>query len=85
MMLVAVNELGRRIGDSHHNAVLTNGEVELLLILYTQGFGYRRLSQMFEISKSLARNIVKGRTRCQSVHEWRKVHVKETPLVIVDV
>ena len=75
-MRVAVNEIGRRVGDSHHNAKLTNHEVELLLVMHQEGMGYRRLSAAFEVSKSLVRNIVKGRARCQAPSAWRTVHVK---------
>lgn len=75
VLTVAINEIGRRIGDSHHNAKLSNGEVELLLGLAGEGWGYRRLSAKFEVSKSLVRNIVKGRTRCQTPQGWRRVHV----------
>lgn len=84
MQLVAVNEIGRRVGDSHHNAKLTNHEVEMLIGMHGDGLGYRRLSIMFEVSKSLVRNIIKGRARCQYVHEWRKVHVKAVPLIKFD-
>lgn len=74
-MRVAVNEKGRRVGDSHHNAKLTNHEVELLLAMYGEGMGYRRLSTVFEVSKTLVRNIVKGRARVQAPSYWRTVHV----------
>ena len=73
---IAVNELGCRVGDSHHNAKLTDQEVGLLLELYEKSrWGYRRLAAKFEISKSLARNICKGRARCQTPSAWRVVHV----------
>lgn len=68
---IALNETGRRVGDSHHNAKLTNAEVDLLLSLHDEGLGYRRLSAKFEISKSLARNICKGRARCQTPSAWK--------------
>lgn len=84
MQLVAVNEMGRRVGDSHHNAKLTNHEVEMLLTMHGPGFGYGKLASIFEISKSMARNYIKGRARCQSVHEWRTVHVKAAPLITFD-
>ena len=76
VLTVAINEIGRRIGDSHHNAKLSKGEVDLLLGLHGEGWGYRRLSAKFEVSKSLVRNIVKGRARCQAPSNWRTVHVK---------
>ena len=60
---IAVNALGRRVGDSHHNARLTDNEVDALLELHGEGWGYRKLAAKFEVSKSLVRNICKGRAR----------------------
>lgn len=72
---VAVNEIGRRVGESHHNAKLTNGEVALLFALHEEGWGYRKLAAKFEVSKSLVRYIIKGRWRCQTPANYRVVHV----------
>ncbi len=73
---VGVNDIGRRVGDSHHNAKLTDADVELLLTLHGEGWGYRRLAAKFEISKSLARKICKGVVRGQVATDWRRVHVR---------
>jgi AraC-like DNA-binding protein len=71
---IAVNALGRRVGDSHHHARLTNDEVDRLLDLHEQeGWGYKRLAAVFDISRSAARNICKGRSRCQVAVQWRRV------------
>ena len=64
--IVKVNENGRRIGDDHHNARLTDHEVDALLNLRDQGWSYGTLARKFEISKGAVRNICKGRTRCQT-------------------
>lgn len=72
---IAINDIGRRVGDSHHNAKLTDGDVERLLAMHAQGWGYRRLAAKFEISKSHARYIVKGRWRGQVATDWQKVRV----------
>lgn len=74
--MIGVNALGRRVGDSHHNAKLSDGDVELLQALHVEGWGYRRLAAKFECSKSLVRDIVKGRARCQVATNWRRVAVK---------
>jgi hypothetical protein len=71
---IAVNDIGRRVGDSHHNAKLTNREVELLLSMHhVDKLGYRKLAAKFEVSKSLVRNIIKGRCRDQVATDWRRV------------
>jgi hypothetical protein len=75
VLTIAVNDIGRRVGDSHHNAKLTNGEVELLLALHKEKWGYRRLSAKFEVSKSLVRDIIKLRRRNQVATAWRRVRV----------
>lgn len=70
--IVAVNDIGRRVGDSHHNAKLTDNDVELLRAMHREGWGYRRLAAKFEVSKSHARYIIKGRWRGQVATDWRR-------------
>ena len=74
----AINAEGRRIGDSHHHAKLTNGEVELILQLHESGLGYKRIAIKMEVSKSQIRNIILGRKRCQSPHAFKVVHIRES-------
>lgn len=73
---VGVNDIGRRVGDSHHNAKMTDGDVELLLAMHNEGWGYRRLAAKFEISKRHVRDIVNGKRRGQVATDWRKVRVR---------
>ena len=74
---VGVNDIGRRVGDSHHNAKLTDGDVELLLALHAEGWGYRRLAAKFEISKRHVRDIINGKRRGQVATTWRRVRVTD--------
>lgn len=74
---VGVNELGRRIGEDHVNARLTNAEVDLLLELRDLGMSYRELGEKFDISKSGARKICKGQNRCQRATRFKTVHVTD--------
>ncbi len=67
---VAVNDRGFRIGQDHPKAVLTDAEITRLLDLHDQGLGYKRLAQMFDISRSAARNYCKGLRRCQFPARW---------------
>jgi hypothetical protein len=75
---VAVNEAGLRIGEDHQRARLTDHEIELLLALRDEGWGYGRLAEKFEISKSHARGICRGKCRCQCAAGWKTVHLPET-------
>jgi hypothetical protein len=73
---VAVNEYGYRIGEDHPNAKLTDREVDLMVQMHDdENLGYRKLAQMFEVSKSQVRNICKGIKRCQTATEWKVVHL----------
>ena len=73
---VATNERGNRVGDSHHNAKLTNNEIDLLLSMHNSGdFGYRKLARIFELSKSTVRYYVKGRYRSQTPAKYKLVRV----------
>ena len=71
--MVAVNDLGLRIGEDHPRAKLTDADVERLLALRSEGYGYKRLARIFEISPSQARNIVKGSQRGQAAMGYRAV------------
>lgn len=70
--LVGVNEKGRRVGEDHPNATLTDHDVEMLLELReTENWGYRRLAKHFDISKSQVRRIVKGTHRAQQAARFK--------------
>lgn len=75
--LVGVNGRGLRLGEDHHNARLTNAEVDLLLTLREEGWSYQALADKFEISKSGARKICRGQTRCQAPVRYQVVHMPE--------
>lgn len=77
--LVGVNEGGRRVGDYHPNAKLSDGDVELLLEMHSEGWGYKLLAQKFEITPSAVRHICKGRNRCQRVERFKRVDLNAAP------
>ena len=63
--MLAVNERGQLIGDSHPGAVLTDHEVNLLLELRAEGYSMGWLARTFEVSKSCVAKIVWGQRRAQ--------------------
>lgn len=65
MAEVRINEAGRRIGESHHRAVLTDAEVEQLIADRQAGLTFSQLARKWKISKSGARGIVDGSRRGQ--------------------
>jgi len=75
-MLIAINEIGRRVGQSHPQAKLTDRDVDLMLTLRALNsaiWTYDLLAEKFEVSKSQVRNICLGRKRCQLPADWKVV------------
>ena len=60
---------GRMVGEQHHNAVLSDHEVELVRTMYDETtlgvrtWSYGRLAITFGVSKASIRDIVKFRRR----------------------
>lgn len=71
--LLAVNELGIRVGEDHQRAKLTNAEVDRLLDLHEEhGIGYGILADTFAVSKSAVRDICRYLRRAQHPTEFRR-------------
>lgn len=54
---------GRRTGEEHPNAILTDGEVELMRQLREDGMTWDRLVEKFEVPKRTVRDICSYRRR----------------------
>lgn len=76
---VGVNENGRRIGETHHRAKLTDADVELILELWDDGRGlsYGAIARKFDdqvtVSKSHVREICQGTKRGQQPVRFKVV------------
>lgn len=70
--LIAVNERGLAIGESHPRAVLSDHEVGLLLELRDEGKSMAWLAEKFEVSKSCVAKIVWGQRRAQFAVSFRR-------------
>lgn len=66
---IGYNMIGRRVGESHPRAKLTDREVEMIHQLHEQhGLGYRRIAAKFECSWYTVRDIVtRGRRSSKAV------------------
>lgn len=73
--LVAVNEHGYRVGQDHHNARYTDGEVAMVLTLRDEGKSYGEIARLVEMPKSTVRNFCKAYRRCQCFSTWKAVPV----------
>lgn len=70
---VALNEFGKRIGESHSNAKYTDSEVHTVLGLHGEGYGYKRISKMMDMPIRTVRCIAKGARRCQTPVTYKEV------------
>ncbi len=73
--VIALNENGRRIGESHPRAKLLDSEVELVLELLEAGFSYAEVALKFDVSKSCIAHIATGRRRSHTVDRLVRVSV----------
>lgn len=83
---VAVNAGGRRVGETHQRAKLTDADVIMIIELHEAGLGYRQIAKKFDDTVTLpdgteapgyrpawttVRDVVKGNTRAQPIAKWR--------------
>lgn len=85
---VGVTAEGRRAGQWHHGAHLSDADIDLIRELHEPsvdtvtgqarpGLGYRTLARKFDASKSTIRDIVKCRRRFAVVVRFKTVRVSE--------
>jgi hypothetical protein len=74
LRLVGVGESGRVVGEWHHNAKLSDAEVDLLRELREiEGWSWTRLATTFGISRAGVRSIGNYRCRAQAPVRFKKV------------
>lgn len=69
--LVAINELGQRIGETHPQAKYSDGEVAMVLALRDAGYSYGAIVRKTEMPKSTVACICRGDRRCQTPTRYR--------------
>lgn len=74
VLYAALNDCGYRIGETHHRAVLTDHEVDLLRDLREEGYSYDWLAEKFEISIWTVGRICRYERRAQTPARYRRVH-----------
>lgn len=71
-MIVAVNECGLRIGESHPGAVLTDREVDMVRTLHEKHeMSYGVLAVKFEQSKGTIAKICRYERRAQTASRFK--------------
>ncbi len=71
--LVALNDLGQRIGETHPQARYSNGEVAGVLALRDQGLSYSQIATACQMPKSTVAHICRGDRRCQTPARYSTV------------
>ena len=73
MKIVGVNEEGRRVGEYHHSAKLTDHDIDLIRQLHSEGLGYTEIAVKFETSKYTVRDYVTCRRRAQYPARFKRI------------
>ena len=73
--IIQLNEHGRRINEDHHNAKLTDFEVEMIHQLREGGMTYREIAHKFEVSYTLVGKIIRFEHRGQIALRFKRVDV----------
>lgn len=68
--LLAVNEIGKPIGEDHHNAKLTNADVDLIFALRDEGITLREIGEKFGVRKAAIWKILHGHRRAHTPAAW---------------
>jgi len=74
--LVAINDRGYRIGESHSNSKLSDKDVEEIRDLHEfANMGYRQIATYYGVKKSIVAEICRYEKRVQTIFDWKKVRV----------
>lgn len=75
---IAINETGKRIGEDHQNATLTNDQVDRIRDLHEDhDLTYDQLAAMFSVSKSCIAGICQYRRRAQTPFGFKRLNVED--------
>lgn len=76
-LYVAVDERGFRIGETHHNATISDEMVDMIRDLYEyDGLRCQEISERTGIAKSTIVKICRYERRASRPHRWKKIDGK---------
>lgn len=70
---VAVNDLGRAVGEDHANAKYLEQDVEAAKRLRAEGYTWARIAEMLDMPVRTVRSYVDGSRRSQSIADFKVV------------
>lgn len=74
VIVVAINECGKRIGETHHNAHISDVIVDRIRDRHEDdGLGYVALAAEFNLSKNTIRKICTYERRAQTPMRWKRI------------
>lgn len=74
--LVGISDLGKRCGETHPRAILSDHDIDLIRALREEyGLTYEAIAEKFEIGKSTVADICKYRRRVSRPETWKHVPV----------
>ena len=77
-VIVAVNELGYRIGMSHHNARIPDETIDKIRDLHEEeGVSYGKLAIMFNLHKSVIQKICNYERRAQTPDRYKTIRSED--------
>jgi hypothetical protein len=78
---VAVNEQGRRIGETHHNALIPDAVVDQMRGRHEDdGIGYREIAREFGLKLPAVSKICTYQRRAQTAERWKTIRAGSDPI-----
>ncbi len=71
--MVQIGEYGRRVGESHGRAKLSDHEIDLVRQLREDGMPAAEIAEKFEVGKRYVYKVVNFERRASIVAEYRRV------------
>jgi hypothetical protein len=76
--IVAVNEYGKRIGSSHHNAKHSDEIVDAIRDMHEdEGIGYRKLAIIFSLPRATIQKICTYERRAQTPVRYKTIRKED--------
>jgi hypothetical protein len=74
VIVVAVNESGKRIGETHHNSTLSDATIDRIRELHEDhGRTYRGLARDFNLNLGTIIKILTYQRRAQTPVRWKRI------------